>query len=79
MRPPGDLVAHATNPLSKEWLHLPGAVALSLYVARKGRSHAALHVFVPTVASGAALGLSIAAACAAIYESAARAEADVAA
>ena len=38
----GEAVAHATHPLGKEWLHMPAAAALSLYIARKGngRGHA---------------------------------------
>jgi membrane-associated phospholipid phosphatase len=58
-RPLGDVVAHATNPLGKEWLHIPSAVALSLYVARKGRGYGkARGAFVPVVASVAAEVLS---------------------
>jgi membrane-associated phospholipid phosphatase len=48
----GDVVAHATNPLGKEWLHIPSAVALSLYLARKGKEHRKVRgAFVPVVAS----------------------------
>jgi len=55
----GEAAAHATNPLGKEWFHLPAAVALSLYVARKGRNHGkAGGVFAPVVASAAAEVLS---------------------
>jgi membrane-associated phospholipid phosphatase len=55
----GEVAAHATNPLGKEWFHLPAALALSLYVARKGRNHGhARGAFAPVVASAAAEVLS---------------------
>jgi len=51
----GDAVAHATNPLGKEWFHMPAAAALSLYVARKSRKHGnTLGAFAPMLASAAA-------------------------
>ena len=52
---PGDVVAHATNPLGKAWLHIPAAVMLSRYVAQRGRGRGAL---VPVLASVAAEVLS---------------------
>jgi membrane-associated phospholipid phosphatase len=54
-----DAIAHATNPLGKEWFHVPAAVALSFYVARKGSTHRrARGAFAPMVASAAAEVLS---------------------
>jgi membrane-associated phospholipid phosphatase len=57
-RPVGEAAAHATNPLGKEWFHLPAAMALSLYVARKGSSDGKAGAFAPVVASAAAEVLS---------------------
>jgi undecaprenyl-diphosphatase len=58
-RTAGDTVAHATNPLGKEWFHIPAALALSLYVARQRRKHRhARGAFAPVVASAAAEVLS---------------------
>ena len=47
-RPSGELAASATNPLGKEWLHIPAAVALSAYLGRRGIGRAAV---LPAVAS----------------------------
>ena len=52
--PAGDAVAHATNPLGKEWLHVPAAAALSLYIARKRKGTAHTPALVPLLASVAA-------------------------
>jgi membrane-associated phospholipid phosphatase len=55
----GDDVAHATNPLGKEWFHLPAAAALGLYIARRSRTRgSARGALTPVIASIAAEVLS---------------------
>src|SRR5690349_7325928 len=44
----GDAAARATNPLGKEWFHLPVAMALSSYLLWRERRSAAL---IPVAAS----------------------------
>lgn len=53
--PAGDIAASATNPLGKEWLHIPAALALSAYLGRRGIGRAAL---LPALASVISEGLS---------------------
>jgi membrane-associated phospholipid phosphatase len=47
----GDVAARASNPLGKEWFHLPAGIALSSYIASRGQGKGAM---VPVVASAAA-------------------------
>jgi undecaprenyl-diphosphatase len=50
----GDLVAHGTNPLGKEWFHIPAAIALSVYIAGRKKQGSAVAAFAPALASAAA-------------------------
>jgi len=47
----GDAAARASNPLGKEWFHLPAGIVLSSYIASRRQG---IGAFAPVVASAAA-------------------------